>query len=290
MSSPKSKKILKLLASQIEFERTRRAEATNDTHRSNHKSREIPKPKGQAGRAPPQGYNVQDAMGLKDRNRRYNEFRAIARLAAIKYLNLNKTMRAQDQFVVEYLLVLLQIKHPFLQRFKNVWPMRDMIGQFLRNSRAYHKDLPIILASGRGDDDDSTDSDDSEDGDDSEGGDDTDDEDETEDEDKMSGYGDEYDRMSLGQLVEHVNEPSNHPASSNAKKGIRKSKSSSDTASEVPQHVNKRKQPAVEVPGEESQFALSKKRRIETEDPEDLPLVPNSTRYTLTITLTSQSY
>lgn len=83
--------------------------------------------------------------------------------------------------------------------------MRDMIGQFLRNSRAYHKDLPIILASGRGDDDDSTDSDDSEDGDDSEGGDDTDDEDETEDEDKMSGYGDEVGHNYLGHAIQRAN-------------------------------------------------------------------------------------
>ncbi|KAG1860644.1 hypothetical protein DFJ58DRAFT_778322 [Suillus subalutaceus] len=46
----------------------------------------------------------------------------------------------------------------------------------------------------------------------------------------------------------------------------------------------------VEDPEEESQFVLSKKRRIETENSEDEPPVSTSTLYTLTITLTSQSY
>lgn len=32
----------------------------------------IPKPKGEAGRAPPRGYNLQEAMGLQDHNSRYN--------------------------------------------------------------------------------------------------------------------------------------------------------------------------------------------------------------------------
>ncbi|KAG2075616.1 hypothetical protein BDR04DRAFT_1149951 [Suillus decipiens] len=70
---------------------------------------------------------------------------AIARLSAIKYLDLTKTIRAQDQTVLDYLLELLQIEHPFLQQFENAWPMRDMIGQFLRHSSTYSKALSYHL-------------------------------------------------------------------------------------------------------------------------------------------------
>ncbi|KAG1812937.1 uncharacterized protein BJ212DRAFT_1369117 [Suillus subaureus] len=263
MSSRKSTKTINTLASQIELERTR-TNAKNDVHRLDHKSRKIPKPKGQARRAPPRGYKVQEAMGLTGDNDRYNKFRAIARIFATRYLDLTKTIRAQDQTVVDYILELLQIQHPFLQQFEDVWPMRDMIGQFLWHRNTYYKHRPIIQTSGRGDD------------------------------------------MCLGELAKFLSEPNNHPSISNATKGTRKSKSNSDTISKVPQHVNKRKQPAVEYPEEESQFALSKKRRIEihlasghrllanqfpsTDNSEDEPPVSTSTRYTLTITLSSQSY
>ena len=33
----------------------------------------IPKPKGLAGRSPPKGYNLQDAMGLMENRARYNK-------------------------------------------------------------------------------------------------------------------------------------------------------------------------------------------------------------------------
>ncbi|KAG2137814.1 hypothetical protein BD769DRAFT_1703334 [Suillus cothurnatus] len=99
------------------------AKANNDVHRLDHQSRKIPKPKGQAGQAPPRGYNVQEAMGLADDNDRYN---------SAKYLDLTKRIRAQDQIVLDLGLEL--IPHPFLQQFENVWPMRDMIGQLLRDS------------------------------------------------------------------------------------------------------------------------------------------------------------
>jgi hypothetical protein len=36
--------------------------------------KEIPKPKGMAGRCPPKGYNLQDAMGLEENKRWYNKF------------------------------------------------------------------------------------------------------------------------------------------------------------------------------------------------------------------------
>jgi|ERR1700722_20095839 len=36
------------------------------------KTRLIPKPAGSAGKTPPKGYNLQDAMGLTDRKRKYN--------------------------------------------------------------------------------------------------------------------------------------------------------------------------------------------------------------------------
>jgi hypothetical protein len=35
----------------------------------------IPKPKGQAGRSPPYGYKIQDAMGLSDNKPRYTMIR-----------------------------------------------------------------------------------------------------------------------------------------------------------------------------------------------------------------------
>ncbi|KAG2358514.1 hypothetical protein BDR07DRAFT_1611846 [Suillus spraguei] len=166
MSDTESTEIINILASEIALK------TTNDVHRLDHKSRKIPKPKGQAGRSPPHGYNLQEAMGLTGRNRRYNKFRARP----------------------------LRIEHPFLQRFENAWPMRDMIGQFLWHSSVDSKHCSIIL--GDDDNDDSTDSDDSE----SEDGDDMDEED---------SHGNEYE-MYLGQLA---NEPGNHPSTSNTRKG-----------------------------------------------------------------------
>lgn len=34
----------------------------------------VGKPRGAAGRAPPDGYSIQEAMGLRDDKRRYNAF------------------------------------------------------------------------------------------------------------------------------------------------------------------------------------------------------------------------
>ncbi|KAG1725765.1 hypothetical protein EDB19DRAFT_2028547 [Suillus lakei] len=210
----------------------------------------------------------------------------VVRISAIKYLDLTKTIREQDKT--------LQIKHPVLQQFENVWPMRDMIGQFLRYNIAYSKQYPIIHTSGRGDDDDDdlTDSDDSEDGDDTE----------DEDEDEGDDRGDKYDRMGLGHYAKFVNEPSNHPSTSNTNTGSRKSKAvptpqvkshSMSTRESNPPSASFVLLPIsihidlfqVEDSEEESLCARSRKRRVETEDVKDeLPV--SISRYTLTITLT----
>jgi hypothetical protein len=42
----------------------------------------IPKPKGLAGRSPPKGYNLQDAMGLSGNKARYNKISVRYRLYA----------------------------------------------------------------------------------------------------------------------------------------------------------------------------------------------------------------
>lgn len=66
---------------------------------------------------------------------------ARAGYSSAKYLDLTKRIRAQDQIVLDLGLEL--IPHPFLQQFENVWPVRDMIGQFLRYTNAPNKHRPV---------------------------------------------------------------------------------------------------------------------------------------------------
>ncbi|KAG1731444.1 hypothetical protein EDD22DRAFT_788477 [Suillus occidentalis] len=56
------------------LERTR-AKPKRNVHYPGRHSQLIPKPKGQAGRSPPKGYQIQEAMGLARDRRLYNAFR-----------------------------------------------------------------------------------------------------------------------------------------------------------------------------------------------------------------------
>ncbi|KAG1875999.1 hypothetical protein C8R48DRAFT_669225 [Suillus tomentosus] len=88
----------------------------------------IPKPPGAAGKR--NGYQVQEAMGLGDDKRQYN---------ALMYLDLDKTCRGQDENEIALVVMKVQKKHPFLRKFRNAWPVRDWIQQFLCNHVNDHR-------------------------------------------------------------------------------------------------------------------------------------------------------
>ncbi|KIJ09208.1 hypothetical protein PAXINDRAFT_17686 [Paxillus involutus ATCC 200175] len=103
----------------------------------------IKKPKGAAGRSPPNGYNIQEAMELDKRE--YNAFTAIARHLSHRYLDPTKTMRDQDQFTVAMVLSFAQKRFSTLADYANNWPMRDLISRFLRNHVQYLKNNDDVL-------------------------------------------------------------------------------------------------------------------------------------------------
>ncbi|KAG2134936.1 hypothetical protein BD769DRAFT_1664859 [Suillus cothurnatus] len=88
----------------------------------------IAKPPGAAGNR--NGYQVREAMGLGDDKRQYN---------ALMYLDLDKTRRGQDDNEIALVVMKAQNRHPFLRKFRNAWPVRDWIQQFLRNHVNDHR-------------------------------------------------------------------------------------------------------------------------------------------------------
>ncbi|EGO26119.1 hypothetical protein SERLADRAFT_435960 [Serpula lacrymans var. lacrymans S7.9] len=113
------------------------------SHSNHQQGRCIRKPKGSPGRSFPKGYNIQEAMELGKKKRQYNAFSAVARQLSWKYLDVTATLRNQDQFVLNMVLSLAQEKYKYLQKFPSNWPMRDLIGRFLRNYVQYLKKQEI---------------------------------------------------------------------------------------------------------------------------------------------------
>ncbi|KAG9316001.1 hypothetical protein JVU11DRAFT_3661 [Chiua virens] len=89
------------------------------------------RPKGSAGRS--NGYNIQQAMELAENRRVYNALSAAARLMAIEYLDIKKTIKLQELSKLSFVLLHAQTMFPYLQRFVNNWPFYDLIAQFLCN-------------------------------------------------------------------------------------------------------------------------------------------------------------
>ncbi|KAJ7804989.1 hypothetical protein B0H13DRAFT_2388020 [Mycena leptocephala] len=92
----------------------------------------IPRPEGQAGRA--NGYNLQEAMGLKRQKDRFCRLSRISRSYMFKYLSPHKTIQKQDPTRVDKVIKLVMKKYTFFSRFQGGWPIRDLMKKMLQNS------------------------------------------------------------------------------------------------------------------------------------------------------------
>ncbi|KAJ7858551.1 hypothetical protein B0H13DRAFT_2356461 [Mycena leptocephala] len=92
----------------------------------------IPRPEGQSGRA--NGYNLQEAMGLKRHKDRFCRVSRISRSYMFKYLNPHKTIQKQDPTRVDKVIKLVMKKYTFFSRFQGGWPIRDLMKKMLQNS------------------------------------------------------------------------------------------------------------------------------------------------------------
>ncbi|KAJ7105632.1 hypothetical protein C8R44DRAFT_987609 [Mycena epipterygia] len=99
----------------------------------------ISRPEGRAGRA--NGYNVQEAMGLKNKGEEFCRILRLIRSHTFRYLNPQKTIQKQDQTRVDMVIKLTMEKYPFLQRFQGGWAVRDLMTKTLQNSvNTFNKD------------------------------------------------------------------------------------------------------------------------------------------------------
>ncbi|KAH7911337.1 hypothetical protein BJ138DRAFT_1101119 [Hygrophoropsis aurantiaca] len=86
--------------------------------------RHIPRPYGRAGRSTPNGYSLIDELGLSNNKPRYNAICDNIRALVFKYLDPALTINHQSKILVEKVILKL-------------WPIRDLMGQFLRNRVAF---------------------------------------------------------------------------------------------------------------------------------------------------------
>ncbi|KAJ7939895.1 hypothetical protein B0H13DRAFT_2260964 [Mycena leptocephala] len=94
----------------------------------------IPRPEGQSGRA--DGYNLQEAMGLKRQKDRFCRLSRISRSYMFKYLNPHKTIQKQDPTRVDKVIKLTWycVTYRSISRFQGGWPIRDLMKKMLQNS------------------------------------------------------------------------------------------------------------------------------------------------------------
>ncbi|KAJ7042029.1 hypothetical protein C8F04DRAFT_1252502 [Mycena alexandri] len=96
----------------------------------------IPRPKGQAGRGSESGgYNLQEAMGLKDDDERYLRQNRIVKRYVQEKLSVFKTISKQDRGQVARVISNIQKDFPFFKRFEDGWPIHDMIRVYLSNEQ-----------------------------------------------------------------------------------------------------------------------------------------------------------
>ncbi|KAH7917963.1 hypothetical protein BV22DRAFT_1134962 [Leucogyrophana mollusca] len=121
---------------QGEIHQQQRKDRAKDRSRKYHQSQHeelIPKPKGRAGRNGPNGYSLIDKLGLTDNKPRYNAICDKVRALVHKYLDPNLTISRQDQLLVAKVILKAQQNSRTFRKFKDGWPVRDLMGQFLRN-------------------------------------------------------------------------------------------------------------------------------------------------------------
>ncbi|KAJ7432373.1 hypothetical protein B0H11DRAFT_2260756 [Mycena galericulata] len=116
------------------------------------KTRLIPRPDGQAGRS--SGYNIQEAMCLKDDSKRFCRISRLIRSLTFRYLNPHKTIKKQDSTRVDKLIQLAMQKYPYLRQFQGGWAVRDLIKKVLQNSVSnFNKDEAAEALAARDDED-----------------------------------------------------------------------------------------------------------------------------------------
>ncbi|KAJ7903156.1 hypothetical protein B0H13DRAFT_2512289 [Mycena leptocephala] len=94
----------------------------------------ILRPEGQSGRA--NGYNLQEAMGLKRQKDRFCRLSRISRSYMFKYLNPHKTIQKQGPTRVDKVIKLTWycVTYRSISHFQGGWPIRDLMKKMLQNS------------------------------------------------------------------------------------------------------------------------------------------------------------
>ncbi|KAG9043166.1 hypothetical protein FS837_009936 [Tulasnella sp. UAMH 9824] len=93
----------------------------------------IPRPPGEKGK---NGWNLQDAMGLKDDDPLYNEILRTARHCISRSgLDWEATYSEQDPGRLAACFKEVKRQHPYLERFLGDWPAKEMVISALQNRR-----------------------------------------------------------------------------------------------------------------------------------------------------------
>ncbi|KAG8909106.1 hypothetical protein FRC01_007130, partial [Tulasnella sp. 417] len=93
----------------------------------------IPRPPGEKGK---NGWNLQEALRLKDDGYTYNEILATTRDAvAMAGLDCTISFRTQDPEKLLNCYARMRLKHSYLAQFKNDWACRELVMNALQNRR-----------------------------------------------------------------------------------------------------------------------------------------------------------
>ncbi|KAI5984002.1 hypothetical protein EDD15DRAFT_2375721 [Pisolithus albus] len=95
----------------------------------------IPRPKGRPACSDRKGYRIIELMGLSNQKELFNYLkRGIWKLANRK-LDTSRTLAKQkNKLLVEKVIFQAQVEYKIFQNYKNGWPVRDLLAQYLRNS------------------------------------------------------------------------------------------------------------------------------------------------------------
>ncbi|PSR75101.1 hypothetical protein PHLCEN_2v9324 [Hermanssonia centrifuga] len=96
----------------------------------------IPVPDGEAGRRPPRGYNLQEAMGLGGKDEKYYRYLRKVKAIARRFLTAGLTISRQPRLTVAKVM---NLEHAFFARFEQGWPVYVILKQYYSNSAAASK-------------------------------------------------------------------------------------------------------------------------------------------------------
>ncbi|KAF8218209.1 hypothetical protein K438DRAFT_1796499 [Mycena galopus ATCC 62051] len=96
----------------------------------------IPKPKGQAGRSEEAGgYNLKEAMGLKDHDEDYNRRCRIVKRYVHEYLSVFMPLSKQKSGYEARMIAKIKQEVPFFKKFENGWPIHEIARIYLSNEQ-----------------------------------------------------------------------------------------------------------------------------------------------------------